>query len=500
MQLKPLNTLAKAQPTGSITLDSRKVKPGMIFVAAKGATKQSQDGHSFISQAIQNSCSGLIVETPLNMPIDIPVWQASNSRIAAAVLAEQAAGNPSEKLKLCGVTGTNGKTTVTYLLASIAEAAQKKAGVLGTLGAGSVTQPKAFGFTTPEAEDLSALIASFAKEGFEHIAMEVSSHALATHRVDGMHFAAAGFTNLSQDHLDFHGNMADYSAAKMRLFLELLPEDGVAVVPEIFSHPGAGQNPVSPWRRPGSSFMGLDAGLRQHDRVLQWGYSPKADIQASNIQESLDGTALDLRIINQTVSIRAPILGRFNIDNLLCAAGLAHATNISLDDIARGLENARLPAGRLQRVANLKPAVFVDFAHTPDALESLLKTMRELSTGRLILVFGCGGDRDRQKRPLMAQVALKNADKVFVTQDNPRYEDPDQIIADMQLPSGTTVIHDRKKAIEEAISLAKPEDTVLISGKGHETTQQIQERLLPFSDVEIAYENLLNRHKNHQTR
>lgn len=473
--LRPLNALAQHQksPHLPVTLDSRKAGPGIIFIAAKGALPGSRDGHDFISQAVSKHCAGLIIEKQdLNISTQIPVWLSQNSRITAALLAEQAAGYPSKSLNLCAVTGTNGKTTVTFLLASIAKAFGRKAGVLGTLGAGPIDNLKYFGFTTPEAENISALLRDFKNQDYTQIAMEVSSHALATHRVDGLIFKAAAFTNLSQDHLDFHGDLKNYLEAKSRLFTELLPPNAVAVLPE-----------VPPFKR-------------ESGGILRWGYTPVADIQASQIRLTPTGTEFRLRIQNQSIQIQSPLFGRFNIDNMLCAAGLAYATGISLEAISLGLAQAVIPKGRLERISAQKPAVFIDFAHTPDALEQTLKTLREICSAKLILIFGCGGDRDRTKRPKMTQIAAQYADITYVTLDNPRHEDPKQIIADMAPGSQMHVILDRQEAIHQAISCAQPEDIILIAGKGHETTQQIGDEYRPFDDAKIAHEYLLHRHSN----
>src|SRR3989338_972653 len=297
----PLNSLACQHqfPRLPITLDSRKAGPGVIFIASRGATPNSKDGHDFIEQAISNHCSGLIIERQnLEIPSQIPVWLSQNSRITAAQLAEQVAGHPSRDLNLCGVTGTNGKTTVTFLLASMAQAFGRKSGVIGTLGSGALGHLNYTGLTTPEAEYLSVQLAAFKKQGFQQIAIEVSSHALATHRVDGLIFKAVAFSNLSQDHLDFHGNLENYLKVKTRLWRELLPENGVAILPKIPS-------------------------LEKRDRggilYLYWGYSPQVDIQASEIKLSPQGTEFQLRIQNHSIPIKTPLLGRFNIDNILCA-------------------------------------------------------------------------------------------------------------------------------------------------------------------------------------
>jgi UDP-N-acetylmuramoyl-L-alanyl-D-glutamate--2,6-diaminopimelate ligase len=476
LSFKPLNSLATKDPSGPITLDSRKAGPGIIFVASKGATPDSKDGHDFIPQALTNGCTGLIIERQdIQIPTQIPVWLTNNSRMAAARLAEQAAGCPSKNLNLCGVTGTNGKTTVTFLLASIAAVHGRKAGVLGTLGCGPLDNLQYFGYTTPEAENLSAYLADLKTQGFEQVAMEVSSHALATHRVDGLTFKAAAFTNLSQDHLDFHGDLESYLKAKERLFTELLPKDGVAILPEI-----SPLTPLPPKKR----------------EVMRWGYTPNTDIQASDIKFSDHGIEFKLRIKNHTADVKSPLFGRFNIDNMLCAAGLAYATGIPIDAIAKGLENAVTPKGRLERVFPSQPAVFIDFAHTPDALSKTLQTLREICTGNLICVFGCGGERDRGKRPKMTQIADQYADLVYVTLDNPRHEDPQQIIDDMAPSPNMQIILDREQAIKTAILSAHVNDMILIAGKGHETTQQIGDEYRPFDDAKIAHEILLHRHKN----
>ncbi|MBH1989082.1 MAG: UDP-N-acetylmuramoyl-L-alanyl-D-glutamate--2,6-diaminopimelate ligase [Myxococcaceae bacterium] len=477
VNFEPLNSLAIARPSDPITLDSRKASPGVIFVAAKGASLSSLDGHSFILQALQNGCSGLIVErVDFEIPFHIPVWRTNHARIAAAILSEEAFLCPSRQLDLCGVTGTNGKTSVTFLLAAMAEAFGKKSGVLGTLGAGSTRNLTYFGLTTPEAENLSAYLGQFRNQGFDQIAMEVSSHALATHRVDGLSFKAAAFTNLSQDHLDFHQTFDHYLTAKARLFHELLPNNAYAILP--------------------STDPNLNQLKPRNARTLLWGTDSKADIAASQIRFTPQGLSFTLRVLSESIEVQAPLFGRFNLENILCAAGLAYASGISLEATAQGLQNPILPKGRLERVSPSLPAVFVDFAHSPDALEKALQTLREISQGRIKLVFGCGGDRDRIKRPLMTQVAHQNADDVFITLDNPRHEAPNQIIADMQPLSTMTVLLNRQEAIRAAIQSCAQEDMVLIAGKGHETTQQIGDEFRPFDDARIAREILFDRHPN----
>lgn len=468
------------KPNLPITIDSRVSKAGLFFVASSGSLKNSLNGHDFIQQAIKNNCSGLIIETTdclrLKLPTDIPVWYARNSKIAASILAEKSAGNPSKKISLCGITGTNGKTTTSFFLSSMVQNFKKKIGIIGTLGIGSRTKLKPCKFTTPEAEHISTFLSQLVKKKYDQVIMEVSSHAIATKRVEGLAFEIAALTNITQDHLDFHENLDNYTQTKFRLFKELLSKNGTAVIPETF-------------------IRKKKFNIKQ--KIITWGYSKTADIQASQIQNIRSGISYKLRIRNFETIIESKIHGIFNLDNMLCATGIAMALGISNDAIVLGIKKTTLPEGRLQEISkSLKPAVFIDFAHTPDAIEMVLKSLRKLCQNKLAIIFGCGGDRDRKKRPLMTQAAMKYADKIFATQDNPRQENPSRIIDDMQLPKSAYVIYDRKSAIEFAINDADDGDVILIAGKGHEKIQQIGNEAKPFNDAKIAYQVLLNRHKN----
>lgn len=486
--LVPLNREASSSPHLSqnienVTLDSRKAAPGALFIASKGATATSRDGHAFVAQVAQQGIAGIVVEdagTLHGMDLDAPgmppIWQTSRSRTLAARLSEKLNSNPSSALQLCGVTGTNGKTTVAFLTAAIAKAAGKKSAVLGTLGYGEPGQLHSTGFTTPEAETLSQVLASLVQQGFGHVTMEVSSIALSTERVDGLHFQAGAFTNLSVDHLDFHGDMERYRQAKERFFTELLPASSSAVLPEDHE---------------------LVSVLKAQSRpVLTWGRTSRANLWAGDIHDTTRGIAFTLHFASEQVQVRSELSGSFNVDNMLCAAGLGLSSGATLEQIAQGLGDAKAPSGRLERVvvndASQKPLVFVDFAHTPDALERTLKALRSTAQKRLIIVFGCGGDRDKTKRPQMGQIASDNADLIFITDDNPRHENPKAIRQEVfaGVPEHKRDhchnVGDRAAAIRSAIHHAQPSDLVLIAGKGHETTQQINDTYFPFCDQEVA--------------
>jgi UDP-N-acetylmuramoyl-L-alanyl-D-glutamate--2,6-diaminopimelate ligase len=458
----------------NVTLDSRKCKAKTLFVAAKGATSSSKDGNAFIDEALKRRASAVITDTPVESKA--PILICDNARRLVAQCAEALAGFPSHKLQIFGVTGTNGKTSVTFFLASILKSAGFKSAVVGTLGIGDIDALNYTGFTTPEAETISSALLDLQKQRISHVAMEVSSHALALHRCDGILFAAAAFTNLSEDHLDFHVDMASYRKAKERLFFELLAPSAPCVIP--LGDPLAEQ---------------LYARGRT---VLTFGRSLQADIAIEGVQTSRGGTQVSLRLRDQVRTIDLPVFGDFNLDNVMAAAGLALAKGVSSDAIFRALHSIRLPPGRLEPIyaqeRGDKPLVFVDFAHTPDALEKVLVTTRAFTKGKLRLVFGCGGDRDRLKRPMMGNAAARLADEVWVTNDNPRHEDERQIFDDILsgvepfMHEKFKIIPDRVKAITEAIGYAQLDDTILIAGKGHETTQQIGDEYIPFSDESIA--------------
>jgi UDP-N-acetylmuramoyl-L-alanyl-D-glutamate--2,6-diaminopimelate ligase len=399
--------------------------------------------------------------------------------------------HPSEELTLVGITGTNGKTTTSYVLASIFEAAGVRCGRIGTVGYRIGDRELEASRTTPEAPELQRMLRDMVADGCGACVMEVSSHALTLRRADHLHFAAAVFTNLTRDHLDFHRDMEAYFLAKRRL-AELLPETGIAVTNL-------------------DDRRGRDFAAAAH-RPVTYAIEHPADVRPGPLAFSLDGLRFDVRTPRGTLRLTSPLVGRPNAYNILAAAATAMALDVPFDAIEQGVAALKDVPGRFQVVSS--PAddvrVVVDYAHTDDALKNLLETARPLATGRVITVFGCGGDRDKTKRPLMGAVAARLSDLVVITSDNPRSEDPNQIIeeikrgivipADRRPPGGTAAkstpylaIVDRKAAIDRAIRDARPGDLVLIAGKGHEKYQVIGDRTLPFDDVEVARAALARR-------
>jgi UDP-N-acetylmuramoyl-L-alanyl-D-glutamate--2,6-diaminopimelate ligase len=439
-----------------VAYDSRSVGPGALFCCVPG---QQVDGHAFASDAVRAGAVALLVEQRL--AIDVVQVQVPDARIAMAIAAAELWGHPSRRLQVIGVTGTNGKTTVAHLIGTILSSAGRPCPVLGTLTGAR---------TTPEAPDLQAALSNFLDRGAAAVAMEVSSHALALHRVDELHFALAMFTNLSRDHLDFHGTEAAYFQAKARLFDPDLSARAVV-------------NLDDPRGR-----LLRDAAL-----IPTVGY---ALADAADVQLSPGGTQFRWRGAPMSV----PLAGRHNLSNAIGAATAAAELGISVDAIARGLASVPRVPGRFERVEAGQPfRVVVDYAHTPDALARVLEAAREItpSPGRVILVFGCGGDRDPSKRAPMGRVASRLANLVVVTSDNPRHEEPGAIIAAVRAgldPATPTIIEpDRRAAIADALREARDGDIVVIAGKGHETTQVIGDVELPFEDRTVASELLANR-------
>ena len=416
------------------------------------------------------------------------------SRIAA--LAAVFYGDPSRELALVGVTGTNGKTTTTYLLASIFEAAGVMCGRIGTIGYRIGNHEADAARTTPEAPDLQRLLRDMVSRGAGAVVIEVSSHALALRRADHLRFAAGVFTNLTRDHLDFHRDMEDYFEVKRRLF-ELLPESAFGVS-NLDDPRGAAFAAAAP-------------------KTVTYAIDAAADVRPERLSISLEGLAFDVRTPRGVLHLHSPLVGRPNVYNILAATATAVALDLPFSAIERGIATLASVPGRFQLVSDPGDdvRVVVDYAHTDDALKNLLETARPLASGRIITVFGCGGDRDRTKRPLMGAVAARLSDLVVVTSDNPRSEDPARIIEEIKrgivmpadraprgrpLPSTPCLaIVDRKAAIEKAIADARPGDLVLIAGKGHEKTQAIGDRVLPFDDVDVA-RNALSRRRRAGTR
>lgn len=458
--------------------DSRSASSGGVFVAVRG---QKSDGTIFVEQAASRGAVAVVAEGPAPDGVVMPWLETADARLSLAELSSIFYRQPSEDLTLVGVTGTNGKTTCTYLLAAIFEAADMPCGRIGTVSVKVGGAEKEASHTTPEASELQRLLREMVTQGDTACAMEVSSHALVLQRAAYLKFRAALFTNLTRDHLDFHRDMQQYFEAKRRLF-EMLPPGAPSIV-----------NIDDP--------RGVELA-RTLPVVTTYAIDQPADIRPVDVHSTLDGLAFDIDTPRGRIAVRSPLVGRPNVYNILGAVGVADALGLPLDAIEAGLARLDRVPGRFQMVSATTDdvRVVVDYAHTDDALKNLLETARPLATGRLITVFGCGGDRDATKRPLMGAVAARLSDLVVITSDNPRSEDPNRIIDEIKRgivpprdPGAPTreatpfiAIADRRLAIEHAVKTAKAGDLVLVAGKGHEKTQIIGERTLPFDDVDVA--------------
>jgi UDP-N-acetylmuramoyl-L-alanyl-D-glutamate--2,6-diaminopimelate ligase len=457
-----------------VTHDSRKVSAGTLFVAIRGL---AVDGNAFTDAARKKGAAAVASEEPPRA--GLPWVRVRDAREALALLSAALLGDPAAHLELVGVTGTNGKTTTTHLIDAVLRAAGKRVGLLGTIQYRIADRQAEAVRTTPEASDLQKLFREMVDASCSHAVLEVSSHALALKRVHGCAFKVAVFTNLTRDHLDFHGDMENYFEAKRLLFASLLRPEGWAIVNVDDDH--------------GETLAATSRG-----RVMTYAIERPADIRAEGISVSLAGTSFVARTSAGDFEVRTSLLGRFNVQNMLGALGACLALRLPREAILAGLASLSGVAGRLERVeAGQDFAVIVDYAHTDDALKNLLETMRELAPRRVITVFGCGGDRDSTKRPLMGAVASRLSDVVIVTSDNPRSEPPEAILDEIQ--SGMNgrkverhVIVDRREAIAKAFELAGPGDAVVIAGKGHETTQVLRDRTVPFDDRKVA-RDLLSR-------
>jgi UDP-N-acetylmuramoyl-L-alanyl-D-glutamate--2,6-diaminopimelate ligase len=464
-----------------VTHDSRDVTPGSVFVALKGF---HADGSAFAPQAISAGAAAIVAGTAAPAAVTATAGTAwipvTDARLALAQLAAEFNGHPSREMRVVGVTGTNGKTTTAYLVRAIFEAAGVTCGLMGTVAycIGDTVIDAAR--TTPEAPDVQGFLRQMRDGGCGACVMEVSSHALALRRVDGTHFAAGVFTNLTRDHLDFHVNMEGYFAAKRRLF-EMLPREAPAVI-----------NLDDPR---GASLVDI-AGS-----PLTFAINRPADVTPGPLSFSLEGLSFDVRLPQGVVHVRSTLVGRPNVYNILGAVGVTAALGVPLEAIERGIARLAGVPGRFEVVSRRGDdiTVIVDYAHTDDALRNLLETARPMATRRLITVFGAGGDRDRTKRPLMGLVAARLSDVVIITSDNPRGEDPAQIIEEVmrgaepearQSNARALTVVDRRAAIVQAVSIAAPGDVVLVAGKGHEKYQVISGTTYPFDDVAVAREAL----------
>ena len=443
------------------------VTPGTLFFCVPGFTR---DGHDFAPEAIARGAVALVVERPLNL--GVPEIRVESVRAAMAPAAATFYGDPTGELQVAGVTGTNGKTTTAFLLRTILEADGRQTGLLGTVTSviGGVEHPVER--TTPEAIDLQRTFRQMLDGRDVACSMEVSSHALELHRADAIQFAVAIFTNLTQDHLDFHPTMEDYFLAKRRLFDELAPRSAVVNVDDPY-----GERIAAELARATTFALDRDATYR-----------------ATDVDTGLHGSRFTIRGPDGALQLTTPLRGRFNVYNALGAFAAARALGVPPQTAQRALAGAELVPGRFQPVDEGQEfAVLVDYAHTPDSLENVLRAARELTSGRLHVVFGCGGDRDRAKRPMMGEIASRLADRVIVTSDNPRSEDPEAIIEQVLTGTGPGVEHnaDRREAIERAIAGAHGGDVVVIAGKGHEQGQEFKGgHKIPFDDATVAREAL----------
>ena len=466
-----------------VTADSREVVPGALFCALPGAAR---DGHDFVADAVRRGAVAVIAERSV-AAAPAALLLAPSSRHAMAIAAANYHGRPGDALLLAGVTGTNGKTTVAWLVEACARAAGVPVGMLGTVVERWPGHERRAAYTTPESTGVQAALARMRAAGARAAVLEVSSHALAQERVAGMRFRVAAFTNLTRDHLDYHGDMERYFAAKRRLFVEHLAPDGTAVVNVRDPFGARLADQVGPGRR-----------------VWRYGGRSGDELRAEDVVAGLSGIAATIRTPAGDVAFRSPLVGAHNLENLLCAAGVALGLGLPPPSVARGLSESRGAPGRLERFAARGVSVFVDYAHTDDALTHALAALRALGPRRIVCVFGCGGDRDPGKRPLMGEAAGRGADLVIVTSDNPRSEDPLAIISAVvpgleragqrrlsasQLcldERGFAVEPDRRAAIALAIAAAREGDVVLVAGKGHEETQVVRGEALPFSDRDEA--------------
>ena len=478
----------------SIHYRAQEVQPGGLFVAVPGMVV---DGHDYVDIAIDKGATAIICQKPVASPPGIAKVEVGNTRAALAALSAKFYDQPSEKLVMVGITGTNGKTTTTYLIEQILEAARQAVGVIGTVNyrfSGNVFDNPV---TTPESFDLQQILAKMQAGGVSHVVLEVSSHALDLHRVDSCWFDVGVFTNLTQDHLDYHKDMESYWSCKKRLFSEILlsgpkKKQAVAVI-----------NNNDPR---GEELLQIPA-LKK----ISYGNSPENDLWPDKIHSTQDGISGRIQTAEKKFEFRSPLVGAHNQENILCAAAVGLALNIPTKVIKAGIESAISIPGRLEAIPNKHNRyVFVDYAHTPDALQNVITALNAVTLKKLICVFGCGGDRDREKRPIMGEIAASQCDLAIVTSDNPRSEPPldiiDQILTGVRKvcqkqyqPSellngfkqrGFVAEPDRKNAIRLAVAASQPGDTVLIAGKGHETYQILGDRTIEFDDRQEALEAL----------
>lgn len=462
-------------------MDSREVTDGSLFFCISGFTV---DGHDFAQEAVNKGAVAIVAERDVD--VQVPVVKVRDTKRAMAIIASEFYDHPTTKLKLIGITGTNGKTTTTHLIEKIFSDFGKKTGMIGTMYMKYGDNEVPVTNTTPESLILQKYFSEMVENDVDVATMEVSSHALSLGRVRGCHYDVAVFTNLSQDHLDFHETMEDYLAAKGLLFAQL--------------GNGYGQKnvPIAIFNVDDPSFEVLQSMTAVP--LLTYGIKNDADITAENIVLHETGTNFTMKTRNEKVPIQLKLVGTFSVYNALAAASAAYALGIPLKQIKKSLESVEGVAGRFERVrVNSDFHIIVDYAHTPDSLENVLRTCREFAKGKVSVVVGCGGDRDKTKRPKMAKIAEQFADFVYITSDNPRTEDPQSIINDMLkgLTSSRYSVHlDRREAIFEAVRRAEKDEIILIAGKGHETYQIIGKETIYFDDRVVAKEAVEERNKH----
>ena len=461
----------------SVSTDSRVIGKGTLFIAVKGYTV---DGHDFIADAVEGGASAVIAECSIDLPV--PVIVVDDAASTGARLARRFYGDPGSRMFLAGVTGTNGKTSTAFFLRSILEVEMGRSGIIGTLGFGSSDNIVSTDHTTPDSQRLFRMLYDFAEEGCGSAVMEVSSHAVVQGRIEEIEFDAGIFTNITRDHLDYHGTLENYIAAKESFAATLVS--------------GRRTKPAGVLVYNSDDKYVNEIGERFSGRKISFGLDSGAMVRAESLQADLEGTRFSLVTDRGSIDIELKLHGRFSAYNALGAAGAALTAGISIEGIKEGLEKVSRVPGRFQVIRSIgRPMVVIDYAHTPDALENLLGFCRELGAEKVITIFGCGGDRDRGKRPMMSSIAAKLSDKICLTSDNPRSEDPQKIIDDIL--EGTRgsqadidVVVDRAEAIRKTLSGSSKGDLIVIAGKGHEDYQILKSGKTVFNDFEEAEKTL----------
>jgi len=457
-----------AEITG-ISCNSKEVKKGFVFVAIKGS---NLDGYEFIQEAIDKGASCVVAQKDFKTRGKIARVFVKNTKKALIKLAIKFYDNPSRKIKLIGITGTNGKTTVSHLVESILKQSGFNTGLIGTISYRFGRHVIDAKNTTPGALELQSIFSGMVKEGIDYAVMEVSSHSIDQRRIEGLEFDAAIFTNISAEHLDYHHSMQDYKNTKARLFTDL-PKEAFAVLNT-------------------DDELGMEVFKKASCKKLTYAVSQQADVELRTYCIHDKGLSLEIATPKGRLKIESALFGRYNIYNILAAVSAALTQGIALEKIKKGIEDVNCIPGRLQKIGCAPYTIFIDYAHTEDALENVLFSLKEVCKRKIITVFGCGGDRDKLKRPKMGKVASRLSDFIFITTDNPRTETPASISREIlngikkNSLKATRVILDREEAIKEAIGVAKAGDCILIAGKGHEKYQVLKDRTVPFDDCEVV--------------